>query len=115
MSAWGDTLTEQLAHDILMDQQHRVAVPLTPAAPPAHHRPGVGSGLLAVPEPQRARGPGPRRRGDGEYASWGDFDYRMRSEGFDDGYQSVPVNWGASSPRKKAFFKLLAEITGETP
>jgi len=39
----------------------------------------------------------------------------MRGEGFDDGYQSVPVNWGASSPRKKAFFKLLAEITGETP
>ena len=23
MSAWGDTLTEHLAHDILMDQQHR--------------------------------------------------------------------------------------------
>lgn len=49
----------------------------------------------------------------GEYASWGYFDYRMKDEGFDDGYQSVPVNWGISSPRKKGFFKLLGEITGE--
>ena len=48
----------------------------------------------------------------GEYASWGYFDYRMEDEGFDDGYQSVPVNWGISSPRKKAFFAKLAEITG---
>ena len=51
----------------------------------------------------------------GEYASWGYFDYRMKGEGFDDGYQSVPVNWGISSPRKKGFFKLLSEITGERP
>jgi hypothetical protein len=51
----------------------------------------------------------------GEYASWGYFDYRMKGEGFDDGYQSVPVNWGLSSPRKKGFFKLLSEITGEKP
>jgi hypothetical protein len=51
----------------------------------------------------------------GEYASWGYFDYRMKGEGFDDGYQSVPVNWGISSPRKKGFFKLLTEITGGTP
>ena len=49
----------------------------------------------------------------GEYASWGYFDYRMKDEKFDDGYQSVPVNWGISSPRKKGFFKLLSEITGE--
>ena len=48
-----------------------------------------------------------------EYASWGYFDYRMQGEGFDDGYQSVPVNWGISSPRKKAFFEKLKEITGE--
>jgi hypothetical protein len=47
------------------------------------------------------------------YASWGYFDYRMANEGFDDGYQSVPVNWGISSPRKKAFFDLLRDITGE--
>jgi hypothetical protein len=44
-------------------------------------------------------------------ASWGYFDFRMKGEGFDDGYQSVPVNWGLSSPRKRAFFKLLSEIT----
>jgi hypothetical protein len=49
----------------------------------------------------------------GEYASWGYFDWRMPGEGFDDGYQSVPVNWGISSPRKKGFFKLLSEMTGE--
>ncbi|MBI1901441.1 MAG: hypothetical protein HYS13_10070 [Planctomycetia bacterium] len=47
----------------------------------------------------------------GEYASWGYFDYRMRGEGFDEGYQSVPVNWGISSERKRGFFKLLREIT----
>ncbi len=47
----------------------------------------------------------------GEYASWGYFDFRMEGEKFDDGYQSVPVNWGLSSPRKKAFFGLLREIT----
>jgi hypothetical protein len=46
------------------------------------------------------------------YASWGYFDYRMQGETFDDGYQSVPVNWGISSPRKKAFFDKLEEITG---
>ncbi|XZE22033.1 hypothetical protein SH449x_001949 [Pirellulaceae bacterium SH449] len=48
-----------------------------------------------------------------EYASWGYFDYRMKDEGFDEGYQSVPVNWGTSSERKKGFFQLLSEITGE--
>lgn len=45
-------------------------------------------------------------------ASWGYFDYRMKGESFADGYQSVPVDWGINSPRKKAFFQLLAEITG---
>lgn len=49
------------------------------------------------------------------YASWGYFDYRMKGEGIDDGYQSVPVNWGMTSPRKRAFFELLAEVTGATP
>ncbi len=49
----------------------------------------------------------------GEYASWGYFDFRTKGEGFDDGYQSVPVNWGVSSPRKKGFFALVREITGE--
>jgi hypothetical protein len=46
-----------------------------------------------------------------EYASWGYFDFRMAGEKFDDGYQSVPVNWDISSRRKKAFFAKLAEIT----
>jgi hypothetical protein len=47
-----------------------------------------------------------------EYASWGYFDFRMKGEGFDDGYQSVPVNWQISSARKRAFFTLLKEMTG---
>jgi hypothetical protein len=47
------------------------------------------------------------------FASWGYFDYRLKGEtSFDEGYQSVPVNWGISSPRKKAFFDKLEEITG---
>ena len=51
----------------------------------------------------------------GERASWGFFDFRMKGEGFNDGYQSVPVNWGLSSPRKRDFFALLGEITGALP
>jgi hypothetical protein len=49
------------------------------------------------------------------YASWGFFDYRMKGESFVAGYQSVPVDWGLSSPRKRGFFRLLADITGQTP
>jgi hypothetical protein len=49
----------------------------------------------------------------GRYAGWGYFDYRMNNEGYDDGYQSVPVNWGISSARKRGFFDLLAKVTGE--
>ncbi|MDO8545415.1 MAG: hypothetical protein Q7S40_33660 [Opitutaceae bacterium] len=45
-------------------------------------------------------------------ASWGFFDYRMKGEGPADGYQSPPVDWGINSPRKKAFFAKLKEITG---
>ncbi len=47
-----------------------------------------------------------------EFASWGYFDYRDQGEGYNEGYQSIPVNWGISSERKKGFFALLAEITG---
>ncbi len=47
-----------------------------------------------------------------EHASWGYFDFRMKDEGFGEGYQSVPVNWGITSERKRGFFKLLGEITG---
>lgn len=50
-----------------------------------------------------------------EYASWGYFDFRMKGETFDDGYQSVPVNWNISSLRKRGFFQLVAEITGSSP
>jgi hypothetical protein len=46
------------------------------------------------------------------YASWGYFDYRFPGEGFDEGYQSVPVNWGLSSERKRGFFGKVAELTG---
>ncbi|MBL9131117.1 MAG: hypothetical protein JNG86_07960 [Verrucomicrobiaceae bacterium] len=47
-----------------------------------------------------------------EHVSWGYFDFRMKGEGFDDGYQSVPVNWGISSARKRGFFELMKKITG---
>lgn len=46
------------------------------------------------------------------YVSWGYFDYRMKNEKFEDGYQSVPVDWGINSERKKGFFGLLKTITG---
>ena len=50
-----------------------------------------------------------------KYASWGLFDWRMEGEGYDDGFQSVPVNWAISSPRKRAFFGLLAKVAGSAP
>ena len=43
---------------------------------------------------------------------WGYFDYRKAGENFDEGYQSVPVNWQISSTRKKGFFTLLSQVTG---
>ncbi len=46
------------------------------------------------------------------YASWGYFDYRMKEEGFENGFQSVPVDWSISSDRKKSFFGRLKELTG---
>ena len=48
------------------------------------------------------------------YASWGYFDYRMKGEGFKEGYQSVPVDWGINSERKKGFFNLVETIFGST-
>ena len=41
----------------------------------------------------------------GEYCSWGYFDP------YGDGYQSPPVSWGLNTPRKKAFFSKIKEIT----
>jgi hypothetical protein len=46
------------------------------------------------------------------YASWGFFDFRQNGESFENGYQSVPVDWGINSERKNEFFRLLKEITG---
>jgi hypothetical protein len=48
-----------------------------------------------------------------EGAGWGYFDYRMKGEQFEDGYQSVPVDWGINSGRKRGFFELLSKVTGE--
>ena len=47
-----------------------------------------------------------------EHAGWGYFDYRMEGEGYHEGYQSVPVDWGIRSARKRGFFGLLALVTG---
>lgn len=47
-----------------------------------------------------------------KYVSWGYFDYRKDGEDFSVGYQTVPVDWGINSDRKKAFFKKVKEITG---
>ena len=46
------------------------------------------------------------------YASWGFFDFRREGEKFEEGYQSVPVDWGINSARKKAFFRKVKEIAG---
>ncbi|MDX1769204.1 MAG: hypothetical protein R3294_14190 [Arenibacter troitsensis] len=46
------------------------------------------------------------------YASWGYFDFRMKGEDYNSGFQSVPVDWTISSDRKRAFFNKLKEITG---
>jgi hypothetical protein len=47
-----------------------------------------------------------------EYAGWGYFDFRKPGEGFAEGYQSVPVDWGISSERKRGFFGLVEKMTG---
>lgn len=43
-------------------------------------------------------------------ASWGYFD--PGKSDYVDGYQCPPVNWGINTPRKQAFFDLVAEIAG---
>jgi hypothetical protein len=50
-----------------------------------------------------------------EYSGWGFFDYRQIRERFEDGYQSLPVDWGINSERKRGFFRLLAKVTGSAP
>ena len=44
------------------------------------------------------------------YASWGYFDPGMSD--YSEGYQCPPVNWGINTERKRAFFRLLKEVTG---
>lgn len=48
----------------------------------------------------------------GENVSWGYFDYRMNREGFEEGFQSLPVDWSIGTARKKGFFNLLKDVTG---
>jgi len=47
-----------------------------------------------------------------QYVSWGYFDFRMKGEGFREGFQSVPVDWTISSARKRGFFGKVKEMTG---
>lgn len=47
-----------------------------------------------------------------KYVSWGYFDYRKDGEDFTVGYQTVPVDWGINSDRKKGFFNKVKEISG---
>lgn len=46
------------------------------------------------------------------YASWGYFDFRRNGESFNEGYQSVPVDWRVNSERKQSFFEKVREISG---
>jgi hypothetical protein len=47
------------------------------------------------------------------YAPWGYYDQGQNN--YNDGFQSVPVNWTISTPEKKRFFDRVAAITGATP
>ena len=50
------------------------------------------------------------------YVSWGYFDFRFPGETqYTEGYQTVPVDWGINSERKKGFFNKVKEITGGIP
>ena len=50
------------------------------------------------------------------YVSWGYFDFRFPGEtDYQEGYQSVPVDWGIHSERKRGFFQKVKEITGGHP
>ncbi len=55
------------------------------------------------------------------YASWGYVDPGPGAGGagadsnYHDGFQNVPVNWELSTDRKRAFFQLLANVTGSDP
>lgn len=46
-----------------------------------------------------------------EYASWGYFDPGRSN--YRDGYQSPPVDWRIDTERKRAFFGMVKDVTGE--
>jgi hypothetical protein len=46
------------------------------------------------------------------FASWGFFD--PGESNYRDGYQSPPVNWGLSTPRKRGFFALARKVSGSS-
>ena len=51
-------------------------------------------------------------------AGWGYFDPGPGAGGglsagnYVDGYQNVPIDWSINTPRKRAFFDLLRQVTG---
>jgi hypothetical protein len=47
----------------------------------------------------------------GEHASWGLYD--QGTNDYVNGYQSPPVNWGINTDRKKEFFRLVGEVSGD--
>lgn len=46
--------------------------------------------------------------------SWGYFDYRLEGEAFEEGYQSVPVDWSVGTERKRGFFAALKALSEQT-
>ena len=48
-----------------------------------------------------------------EHASWGYFDYRRKGEDFNEGFQNVPADWTIASDRKREFFQMVSQMTGE--
>ena len=55
------------------------------------------------------------------HAGWGYFDPGPGAGGsaaygdYAVGFQNPPINWTLSTPRKRAFFEFLSEVTGERP
>ena len=47
------------------------------------------------------------------FAGWGYFDLRLSREGHENGFQGFPIDWQIRSPRKRGFFGMLKEITGQ--
>jgi hypothetical protein len=46
------------------------------------------------------------------YISWGYFDYRKKDDpNLKEGFQTIPVDWGINSEKKKVFFNKIKEVT----